>query len=615
VCAFSTGHINLRSAAFLYMTNEQIILFTIMGSVLALLVWGRIRYDLVAFSALAIAVIVGVVDKDRAFEGFGHPAVVIIALVLIVSRALSQSGAVDLLTRRIISASRGISAHIAVFGLVGGVLSAFMNNVAALALLMPVDMQAADKARRARALTLMPLSFATILGGMITLIGTPTNIVIAQFRGQATYNGEPLGNAYSMFDFAPVGIVCALAGLAFISIVGWRFTPVDTKRSSSAQDLENLEGYVMEVQVPEDSPAVGKKVRELYATADENDVYVLGLIRRGERLPGSARGVEIRKGDILVLEATPEALEAFANALKLSYSASSKHTGPLTGTLAMTECVVTSGSRIEGRSARDVRLLYRQQTMLLGVAREGKGTRERIRQMPLQAGDVLLLMGPRDALPDVISWLGCLPLADRDLQVTQREKAGYSIAIFAAAIIASSFGLVYLPVALGACVALYALLRVITLSQIYESVEWPVIVLLASLIPIGAAIESSGGTQLIASGIVSVTQGWPAWAILLFLMIVTMTLSDVLNNVATVLVAAPVAINIAEKINANPDAMLMGVAVAASCAFLTPIGHKNNTIIMGPGGYRFGDYWPMGLPLEIIILAVGVPMIMLVWGL
>jgi di/tricarboxylate transporter len=597
------------------MTNEQIILFAIMGSVLALLVWGRIRYDLVAFSALAIAVIAGVVDKDRAFEGFGHPAVVIIALVLIVSRALSQSGAVDLLTRRIISASRGISAHITVFGLVGGVLSAFMNNVAALALLMPVDMQAADKAKRARALTLMPLSFATILGGMVTLIGTPTNIVIAQFRGEATYKGEPLGDAYSMFDFAPVGIVCALAGLAFIALAGWRLTPVDTKRSASAKDLENLEGYVMEVQVPAISPAVGQKVRDLYHAADESDVYVLGLIRRGERLPGSARGVEIRKGDILVLEATPEALESFANTLKLSYSTSSKHSGPLTGTLAMTECVVTSGSRIEGRSAKDVRLLYRQQTMLLGVAREGKATRERIRQMPLQAGDVLLLMGPRDSLPDVISWLGCLPLADRDLQVTQREKAGYSIAIFAAAIIASSFGLVYLPVALGACVALYALLRVITLSQIYESVEWPVIVLLASLIPIGAAIESSGGTQLIASGIVSATQGWPAWAILLFLMIVTMTLSDVLNNVATVLVAAPVAINIAEKIDANPDAMLMGVAVAASCAFLTPIGHKNNTIIMGPGGYRFGDYWPMGLPLEIIILAVGVPMIMLVWGL
>ena len=597
------------------MTNEQLILFIIMGGVLGLLVWGRIRYDLVAFSALALAVIVGVVDKDTAFSGFGHPAVIIIALVLIVSRALSQSGAVDLLTRNIISAQRGIKAHITVMGLVGGALSAFMNNVAALALLMPVDMQAADKAKRPRSATLMPLSFATILGGMITLIGTPTNVVIAQFRGTATFNGEPLGGTYSMFDFAPVGLACAVAGLIYIALVGWRLIPQDQARASSAAELENLDGYVMEVQVPGGSPAIDQKVRDLSPIAEENDVYILGLIRRGERLPGSARSVDIRKGDILVLESDPESLEQFSNALKLSYSSSSRHKGVLTGTLAMTEAVVVSGSRLEGRSALDARLLNRQQTMLLGVAREGRRFRERVRHLKLKAGDVLLLMGDKDSLPDVVSWLGCLPLAERGLQVTQREKAGLSIAIFAIAIVAASLGLVYLPVALAAVVAIYALLKVVTLSQIYDSIEWPVIVLLASLIPIGAAIETSGGTELIANAIVGLTGGWPAWAVLLLLMAVTMTLSDVLNNVATVLVAAPVGIKIAEQLNVNPDAMLMGVAVAASCAFLTPIGHKNNTIIMGPGGYRFGDYWPMGLPLEILILAVSLPMIMIVWPL
>ena len=597
------------------MTTDQIILFTIMGSVLGFLVWGRIRYDLVAFSALALSVILGVVDKDSAFSGFGHPAVVIIALVLIVSRALSQSGAVDLLTRQVISSGRGITAHVTIIGFVGGALSAFMNNVAALALLMPVDMTAASKAKRAASLTLMPLSFATILGGMVTLIGTPTNIVIAQFRGVATYKGEPMGAAYSMFDFAPVGLVCALAGLTYIALIGWRLIPQDASRSSSAKDLENLDGYVMEVSVPDKSSAIGKKVGELYPVADENEVYILGLIRRGERLSGTARGVEVRKGDILVLEADPKSLEQFSNALKLAYSSSAKHKGVLTGTLAMIEAVVKSDSRIEGRSALDVRLLYRQQTMLLGVAREGKPFRDRVRHLPLKAGDVLLLMGPKDSLPDVVNWLGCLPLADRALQVTQRDKALYAMAIFLAAIVAASIGLVYLPVALAACVAVYALLKMITLTQIYEAIEWPVIVLLASLIPIGAAIETSGGTQLIANGLVSITQGWPAWTVLLLLMVVTMSLSDVLNNVATVLVAAPVAIKIAEQLNVNPDAMLMGVAVSASCAFLTPIGHKNNTIIMGPGGYRFGDYWPMGLPLELIILAVGMPMILLVWPL
>ena len=591
------------------MTTDQIILFSIMGGVLTLLVWGRIRYDLVAFSALALSVILGVVDRNTAFAGFGHPAVIIIALVLIVSRALSQSGAVDLLTRNVVSSERGVSSHITIMGLVGGALSAFMNNVAALALLMPVDMTAASKAKRAASITLMPLSFATILGGMVTLIGTPTNIVIAQFRGQS------LGEPYAMFDFAPVGLACAIAGMAYIALIGWRLIPQDKARGSSASDLENLDGYVMEVQVPDNSPAIGQKLQDLLPVAEENDVYLLGLVRRGKRLPGSARSEEIRRNDILVVEAGAESVEQFANALKLVYSASAKHKGILTGTLAMTEAVVKSDSRLVGRSAMDVRLLDRQQTMLLGVAREGRPFRDRVRHLKLKAGDVLLLMGPKDALPDVVGWLDCLPLAERDLQVTQHDKAIFSIALFLVAIIAASLGWIYLPVALAAVVAIFALLKVVTLSQIYESIEWPVIVLLASLIPIGAAIETSGGTVLIANSIVHLTGGWPAWAVLLLLMAVTMTLSDVLNNVATVLVAAPVAIKIAEQLNVNPDAMLMGVAVSASCAFLTPIGHKNNTIIMGPGGYRFGDYWPMGLPLEIIILAVALPMILIVWPL
>ena len=597
------------------MTIDQALLFALIVTILVFLVWGRFRYDLVAFSGLVVAYLIGAVPADSVFAGFGHPAVAIIALVLIISRGLSRSGAIELLSRHLLRASHSLQTHIGIMATLAAALSSVMNNVAALALLMPLDLQAARRARRSPAETLMPLSFASILGGMVTLIGTPTNIVIAQFRGNATYNGEPLGDAYSMFDFAPVGLACAAVGLVYISFVGWRFIPQDKARSESAAELENLEGYVMEVQVPENSPEVGQKVRELLPVADENEVYILGLIRRGERLPGSARSVEIRKGDILVVEGGPESLEQFSNALKLSYSSSSRHKGALTGTLAMTEAVVVSGSRLEGRSARDARLLNRQQTMLLGVAREGRPFRDRVRQLELRAGDVLLLMGNKEALPEVVQWLGCLPLAERGLQVTQREKAGFSIAIFAIAIIAASLGLVYLPVALAACVALYALLKVVTLSQIYDSIEWPVIVLLASLIPIGAAIETSGGTILIANAIVDVTGGWPAWAVLLLLMAVTMTLSDVLNNVATVLVAAPVAIKIAEQLNVNPDAMLMGVAVSASCAFLTPIGHKNNTIIMGPGGYRFGDYWTMGLPLEIIILAVGLPMILIVWPL
>ncbi|MCP4076982.1 MAG: SLC13 family permease [Gammaproteobacteria bacterium] len=591
------------------MTNEQIILFSLMAGVLGMLLWGKWRYDLVAFSALIIGLILQVIPKDQAFSGFGHPAVIIIALVLIVSRALSQSGAIEMLTSRVINARRPLSLHIASMGFLGAVLSAFMNNVAALALLMPVDMQAASKAKRSPALSLMPLSFATILGGMVTLIGTPPNIVISQFRETA------LGEPYNMFDFAPVGLGAAFAGLVFVAVIGWRLVPSERSNQNAANELSNLEGYVVEVGVEENSTAIDKTIRELTDLAEENDVLILGLVRNGKRLAGRALRERIKNGDLLVLEAGPKAIESFASSVKLSYSRSEKHTGTLAGTLSMVETTVPVESRITGRCALDLRLLYRHGIMLLGVSREGKPFRDRVRKLVIQPGDVLLLMGEEEQIDEVISWLGVLPLAPRGLQVTQYDKAWLSISLFAAAILLASFGVIYLPIALAACVVLFILLKVISLTQAYESIQGSVLILLASLIPLGAALDKSGGTALIAEAIINITPGWPAVAILALLMVVTMTLSDILNNVATVLVAAPVAIHIAERLQVNPDAMLMGVAVAASCAFLSPIGHKNNTIIMGPGGYRFGDYWRMGLPLEILIIFISIPLILIFWPL
>lgn len=591
------------------MSYELTTLFALMGGVLAMLLWGKWRYDLVAFAALVLGLLLQVIPYDKAFSGFGHPAVIIIALVLVVSRALSQSGAIELITGRIIDANRTLPLHIASLGSVGALLSAFMNNVASLAILMPVDMQTAAKAKRSPALSLMPLSFATILGGMVTLIGTPTNIVISQFRETA------LGEAYSMFDFAPVGLGVAVVGIVFIAFVGWRFVPAERGKHNAGSELANLEGYVAEMGVSEESTAIGQTIRQLNEIAHEHDVIILGLVRKGKRLPGRALREQINKGDILVLEAGPKAIESFATALKLTYSRSKKGHGAMAGTMTMVEVVVTEESRISKRSALDLRLLYRHSTMLLGVSRKGKPFRERVRELTILPGDVLLLMGEEEQLNTTVNWLGALALAPRGLQVTQYQKAWLSISLFALAIGLASFGLVYLPVALAACVVLYLLLKVLSLSQAYDAIQGSVLILLASLIPIAVALENAGGTELIAKAILDVTSGWSPIAILVLLMVVTMTLSDVLNNVATVLVAAPVALDVALRLNVNPDAMLMGVAVAASCAFLTPIGHKNNTIIMGPGGYRFGDYWRMGLPLEILVLLVSTPLILLVWPL
>ncbi|MFY0692133.1 MAG: sodium-coupled transporter [Paracoccaceae bacterium] len=593
------------------MTSEQIIIFTLFGAVFALLIWGRWRYDLVAFSALLAGVVLGVVPASEAFSGFGHPATLVVALVLVVSAGLVRSGAVFLITRTLIDASRSLGAHIALMGAIGGVLSAFMNNVAALALLMPVDIQTARKAGRAPGLSLMPLSFATILGGMATLIGTPPNIIIATIRE------DSLGAPFAMFDFAPVGGITAIAGLLFVALVGWRLIPNTPDAAHATDPMSEYSDYIAELTVPEGSAWVGKRVFELYDEADRNDVAILSLVRNGERRYGTGRNETLRAGDALVLEADPNALDEFRAALGLDF-ADPERQAQLRAAgdgLDVIEVVVTDRSRINRKTAQSIGLTWRQRTVLLGISRRGRAIKDHIRKTVLEPGDILLLLVPQQSAADVTEWLGCLPLAERGLSVTADRKVWLAIGLFAAAVIAASLGLLYLPIALGIVVVAFILTKIIPVSEIYTHIEWPVVVLLGSMIPLGIALENSGGTELIASTLVSVTEGLPAWAILTVLMIVTMTLSDVLNNTATTIVAAPVGIQMAQSLGVSPDPFLMAVAVAASCAFLTPIGHKNNTLILGPGGYEFGDYWRMGLPLEILVVAVSIPCILVFWPL
>ena len=590
------------------MTTDQIILFSLFGVIFGLLLWGRLRYDIVAFSALMMAVVLGVVPTKDAFSGFGHPATLVVALVLVVSAGLVRSGAIFLITRTLVDATRDLGAHIALMGAIGGVLSAFMNNVAALALLMPVDIQTARKAGRAPGLSLMPLSFATILGGMATLIGTPPNIIIAAIRE------ESLGTSFRMFDFAPVGGITALAGLAFVALIGWRLIP---QRGQSTQITADISQYIAELTVPEDNKQIGKRVAELSDAADKADVAILGLIRDGKRQYGQARNMVLRAGDALVLEATPEALDEFRSSLDLAVADAEREEAlnAAGDGVEVIEVVVPDDARIRGKTAKSIGLAWRQRTVLLGISRRGRRLTEHLRDTPIETGDIMLLLVPRDTGPDVADWLGALPLADRGLAVTANRKVWLAIGLFAAAVLAASLGFLYLPIALGLVVVAYVLARIVPLTELYDHINWPVVVLLGSMIPLGAALETSGGTELIAGALVSWTAGLPAWAVLTVLMVVTMTLSDVLNNTATTIVAAPVGIQMAQSLGVSPDPFLMAVAVAASSAFLTPIGHKNNTLILSAGGYQFSDYWRMGLPLEIIVVAVSIPAILVFWPL
>ncbi|CUA88639.1 Citrate transporter [Chelatococcus sambhunathii] len=597
------------------MTQPQMILFALMGSVLALLLWGRIRHDLVAMAGLLIGVIVGVVPEKDAFSGFAHPAVIVVALVLIASRALENSGALSIIARRIVRPGRPIAVHIAVIGGVGAALSAFINNVAALALLMPIDINTARKAGRSPRLTLMPLAFATILGGLVTLIGTPPNIVASTFRQDA------LGAPYRMFDFAPVGLVCAITGILFIAFGGWRLIP-RAKAGRQVPEPARIDDFVVELAVSPQSPAIGRLVAQLDDESEAADVVILGLIRDGRRLPGRARFATIREGDLFEVEGSADAVAAFIKALALeqakddiSVDAPEAEDAARAGEPALVETVVRADSRIAWRSAEAFRLRSRFGVTLLGISRQGRTFRERISSRIIEPGDMLLLTGPQAALAHVVNWLGTMPLSETSVQAARTWRVVVALGLFIGAIIAASTSFISFTTAIAIAVVGYAATGLVTPREVYDQVDWPVVVMLAALLPLSAAFESVGGTALVANLIVAVTQGHSPVVALVGLMLVTVILSDMLNNVATMVIAGPVAIETARTLSVNPDAFLMATVVAASLAFLTPIGHKNNTLIMGPGGYSFGDYWRLGLPLEILMVSVSIPVILVVWPL
>ncbi|MCV2865213.1 SLC13 family permease [Defluviimonas sp. WL0075] len=589
------------------MSQDQIILFALFALVFAALISGRWRYDAVAFAALLAGVLLGVVPAASAFEGFGHPATLVVALVLVVSAGLTRAGVVMMITRRFIRPGRKLGGHIAMMGAIGGVLSAFMNNVAALAILMPVDVSSARQEGRAPGRSLMPLSFATILGGMVTLIGTPPNIIVAAIRQDA------LGASFSMFDFSPVGSVVALAGLVFVALIGWRMIPAREERAAPAE----LSAFVAELVIPDDARIAGKPLGALQEEADRAGAILVAVIRDGRARRSPTAEMELLAGDVIRLEAGSEALDTLRAGLGLDFADHRRkhYLEAEKAGLVLVQAAVPAGARIVGKSAESVGLIWRRGTALMGISRQGRAVSGPLRKATIRAGDVLLLLAPRDSAARVIDWLGCLPMAEGNRPVTRPDQTAAAVGIFALAVLAASLGFVDLPVALGCVVAGYVGYRILPLAEVYDQIEWPVIVLLGSMIPLGAALETSGGTELIASGLIRLSAGAPAWVAVGLLMVVTMTLSDVLNNTATAIVAAPVGIAMAEALGASPDPFLMAVAVAASCAFLTPIGHKNNMLILGPGQYHFGDYWRMGLPLEVIVIAVGLPAILVFWPL
>ena len=645
------------------MHTPQFLILAILAVTVAMFLWGRWRHDMVAAAALLACVLLGLLPARDAFAGFGHPAVITVACVLILSRALQMSGAVDVLARHTLPKKAGITTSLLMLMGLGALLSGFMNNVGAMALLMPVAIQLARRLDLLPGQVLMPLAFGTILGGMTTLIGTPPNLIVSSFRADTGAGG------FAMFDFTPVGLAVALTGVVFVGLVGWRLVPA---RKQAGLDGFVTGAYITEARVMPGSSSEGKTLRELEPTLDEAGAQVVGLVRHDMRVTAPNPYRHVRAGDILVVEADAEALPKVLSSLGLKLEHAGRHdeeeetdAEPVGGQgtaaaalpasrkqtvdgssasaderdktseekeeekekeekkeqasapadIVLMELAVRPASPLEGRSASDIELRGRYGLNLLAVSRHGQRSLKSLRLMALQAGDLLLMQGPVDALTQFAADMGCVPLAERELKIPSPRKAWIASIIMLLSVGAAALGLLPAAIAFALGVLASMVMRTLPLRAVYDAVDWPVVVLLGALIPVATVMESTGTADLIARVLLdNVAQGSPVGALVL-LLVVTMFLSDLINNAATAAVMCPIALGAASALGVTADAYLMAVAIGASCAFLTPIGHQNNTLILGPGGFRFGDFWRLGILLEVIVVVISVPLLLWVWPL
>jgi di/tricarboxylate transporter len=589
------------------MTVQQMLAFLVLGGTMLLFIWGRVRYDLVAVLALLASLLLGIVKPDEAFTGFADDIVIIVASALVISAAISRSGIVEAAVARVSVHFTSLGSQLLI--LVGSVaiLSALVKNIGALAMLMPAAFQTAKKTDSSPSCLLMPMSFGSLLGGLITLVGTSPNIIVSRVRE------DIIGQPFGMFDYAPVGLGLAAAGLLFLRF-GYKLLPTNRRAAPTLGEAVNITDYTTEARIPTHSPADGLTVAAFKALTD-NEVEVTGLHREERRRMRPLPDALIRAGDVLILEGEPEALERAIAVSGLHLEGQHRVAEVSSASIGVIEAVIERGSMLVGEKAGRIELHERFGVNLLAVSRRGERITERLRDLALCPGDVIVLQGPLQVLPEKLRDLGCLPLAERPLRFGSARRGLVPLFILGGAMTLTALGIVPVAIAFFAAAALILLTGALPAREAYSHIEWPIVVMIGALIPVSDALRTTGATELIAAWLTTVTALVPIWAAIALIMVAAMAVTPFLNNAATVLVMAPIAASLASNLDYRPEAFLMAVAVGAGSDFLTPIGHQCNTLVMGPGGYRFGDYARLGAPLSVLVVLIGVPLILATWPL
>lgn len=604
------------------MTTEQAIVYAVIGVTLFMLAFEFWRYDVIALIGMLLLVVIGTVSVEEAFAGFGEPAVITIAAVLVVSQGLQNTGVVDQVARRLSAVGSRLGPQLLALCALVIVSSGFMNNIAALAIFIPVAVRMARRSDRAPSLYLLPMAFSAHLGGLLTLIGEPTNLIVSGIRA------EHVGEQFGMFAFAPIALATSVAGVAFIVVAGWHLIP----RRQAGEGLEgtvSVADYLADVEVPAESELAGRCLADLPETTDA-EVWVAAILRDQDRITNPTGSHRILAGDSLLVRGQTADLRQFVHEAGVELTESKPidddskepdtHTGIWqalrerlhTDEVETIEAVVRPDSVLTGKTARDVDLRARYGVNLLGVSRCDADYCQIVGGTALQPGDVLLVQGRHAGMRNVLKDLGLLPLAERELQIEPHHVV-LGVGVFVAALLTASLNVLSVPVAMtGAAVAM-VIGGVVSLREAYAHIEWPIVVLFGAMFSMGAAMEASGGDQLIADQILRASAFVSPVVVMVVIMVVTTLLSNVVNNAAAVVLMASIAVSVARGLDASIDLFLVAVAVGGAAAFLTPIGHEANVLVFEPGGYEFADYWRLGLPLTVLMLAISVPLMLWLW--
>lgn len=590
------------------MTTPQWLSIATLVGMMALFIWGRFRYDVTAIIALLAALALGIVSPKDAFSGFSDDIVIIVGSALVMSAAMQRSGLIERALGFIAKYITRVRSQLLLLTTSVGVASALVKNVGALAMLMPAAFQMAKKNEASPSVFLMPMAFASLLGGLMTLVGTSPNIIVSRVREEMT--GKPFG----MFDYLPTGLGLLIVGLLFLRF-GYRLLPRERRATATLGEALDISSYVTEVTIADSSPAIGETVRD-FVTRHDRDVRVSGLLRAGVRTVPSL-GLTLHEGDTLILSGEPDALERVVASDGLALDGEQRQVpeGSEDDEIGVVEGVISAESILGGQTAGRLRLQQRYGINLIAVARAGERLTRELGKTRLNPGDVIVLQGPLSLLPERLRDLGVLPLAERSLRLGSSGRSWLPLIVLAVAMAATASGLVPVAVAFFAAAGVVMATGALPPREAYHAVEWPILVMLGALIPVSDSLRTTGASDVIASSLAGFGATLPPWGAVALILVVAMAVTPFLNNAATVLVMAPIAAVFAHDLGYRPEAFLIATAIGAGCDFLTPIGHQCNTLVLGPGGYRFSDYARLGAPLSILVVIVGTPLVMWAWPL